>query len=80
MSALAAHTAFILRQHHVGVAENVGGGYGVAVDVAVDVAIAAAEKLTSNVASIDADVGVGADLSQIAATENVAIHVRCLFG
>ena len=76
MSALAAHTAFVLRQHHVGVAENVGGGDGVAVDVAV----AATENLTSHVARIDADVGVGADLSQIAATENVAIHVRCLFG
>ena len=76
MSALAAHTAFVLRQHNVGVAENVGIGDGVAVDVAV----AAAEKLTSYVASIDADVGVGADLSQIAATEDIAIHVRCLFG
>lgn len=76
MSALAAHTAFVLRQHNVGVAENVGIGDGVAVDVAV----AAAENLTSHVARIDADVGVGADLSQIAATEDVAINVRCLFG
>ena len=76
MSALAAHTAFVLRQHHVGVAENVGIGDGVAVDVAV----AAAENLTSHVASEDAYVCVGADLSQIAATEDVAIHVRCLFG
>ena len=59
VSALVAHTAFVLRQHHVGVAENVGGGDG----VGCDVAIAATENLTSHVARIDADVGVGADLS-----------------
>ena len=74
VSALAAQIAFVLRQHNVGVAENVGRGDGVAVDVAV----AAAEYLTCHVASEDAYVCVGADLSQIAATEDVAIYVWCL--
>ena len=60
--------------------EEVIRGFPLAVHVAVDIAIAAAEKLTSYVSGVDADVGVGADLSQIAATEDVAIHVRCLFG
>ena len=52
-------TAFVLRQHHVGVAENVSGGYG----AACDVAIAAAEKLTSYVSGVDVYVGVAIYLS-----------------
>ena len=74
VSALADNTAFVLRQHYVGVAENVGRSYGAIVDVAV----AAAEYLTCHVASEDADVCVGADLSQVAATEDAAINVWCL--
>ena len=51
--------AFVLRQHHVGVAEDVSGGYGSVRDVPV----AAAENLTSHVAREDAYVCIGADLS-----------------